>query len=269
MPIRFQVDADFYDHPKSIGLSDAATALWVRAGSYSAAKLLDGFIAEHVISTLSQAPEDASAELVARGLWRRTRGGFRFHQWDQRNLTRARVEADREADRKRKRKGRETAGQNGSEQVNGNIVRPESMPDSDRSPPGFQPLSVSVSVSESVSGSGHEPPPVGDGPVSAPPDRCSDHLGDPDPPWCGRCAATRRALEAWQRAQLRLDAERRSAEAKAQAAAVKTAIGRCRDCDADGYLPGGKVCPHDPTAADRSQRGAAAVRAALSRPPAA
>jgi hypothetical protein len=28
MPIRFQVDPDFYDHPKTIGMSDAATALW-------------------------------------------------------------------------------------------------------------------------------------------------------------------------------------------------------------------------------------------------
>lgn len=78
MPIRFQVDPDFYDHPKTIGMSDSATALWVRAGSYSAAKLTDGFIAEHVLSTLTKSPEEASAELVARELWRRGRG-FRFH----------------------------------------------------------------------------------------------------------------------------------------------------------------------------------------------
>ena len=67
MVVRFQVDPDFYDHPKSIGLSDAATALWVRAGSYSAAKLLDGFIAEHVLSTLSRSPEEASAEPLRSG----------------------------------------------------------------------------------------------------------------------------------------------------------------------------------------------------------
>jgi hypothetical protein len=110
VPIRFQVDGDFYDHPKTIGMSDGATALWVRAGSYSAAKLSDGFVAEAALSLLSRCPEEAASELVERGLWRRVKGGFRFHQWDRRNLLRARVEAEREADRLRKRKGQPESG---------------------------------------------------------------------------------------------------------------------------------------------------------------
>src|SRR6266511_1903811 len=105
MPIRFQVDPDFYDHPKAIGMSDAATALWVRAGSYSAAKTSDGFVADDALVLLSQTPMDAARELCRRGLWKRVRGGYRFHQWESRNLTRARVEADKEADRLRKRRG--------------------------------------------------------------------------------------------------------------------------------------------------------------------
>lgn len=108
MPIRFQVDADFYDHPKAIGLSDAATALWTRAGSYSAAKLLDGFVPEHALALLTQSSEEAPGELVRRGLWKRVRGGFQFHEWDERNLTRERVESHREADRDRKRAERGT-----------------------------------------------------------------------------------------------------------------------------------------------------------------
>jgi hypothetical protein len=87
MPIRFQVDPDFYDHPKAIGMSDAATALWVRAGSYSAAKTTDGFVAESVLALLSQTPAEAARELVRRGLWSRVKGGYRFHQWEARNLT--------------------------------------------------------------------------------------------------------------------------------------------------------------------------------------
>jgi hypothetical protein len=195
MAIRFQVDSDFYDHPKAIGMTDAATALWVRAGSYSAAKLSDGFIAEHVLSLLSRCPEEAAGELVMRGLWRRVKGGYRFHQWSPRNLTRARVEADRQADRLRKQGGRKSAGQTVKPQVESHIVRPESIPDSARSPSGVQPLSVSVSVSESVSGSGlrlvpSSTPPEG-GPE--PPVRCPEHVNDPKPPNCGACAEARKA----------------------------------------------------------------------------
>ena len=155
MVVRFQVGPDFYDHPKSIGLTDAATALWVRAGSYSAAKLLDGFVPEQVLSTLSRTSTEAAAELIARGLWRRSRGGYQFHQWDQRNLTRARVDTDREYERERKQRQRQNARQNGNAQLDGSLV-PVAVPgvvpvgqnrDSRASPSG----SVSVSVSRSVS----------------------------------------------------------------------------------------------------------------------
>ena len=103
MPIRFQVDGDFYDHPKTTGMSDAAFSLWVRAGSYSTAKLSDGFVSEDVLALTLRTEATVAEELVRRGLWRRVKGGYRYHQWDQRNLTKDRVEADREADRERKR----------------------------------------------------------------------------------------------------------------------------------------------------------------------
>lgn len=152
MPIRFQVDGDFYDHPKSIGLSDAAVALWTRAGSYSAAKLTDGFIAEHVLTLLSRTPMEAAEELVTRGLWKRTKGGYRFHQWEDRgNLTKERVEAERSSDRQRKRRTRQIEGQKTKPQVVAEIVRPESAPDSEGNPDGIRGLSVSLSESVSES----------------------------------------------------------------------------------------------------------------------
>jgi hypothetical protein len=201
MPIRFQVDPDFYDHPKAIDMSDAATALWVRAGSYSAAKLLDGFVPENALSLLTRCPEEAPGELVMRGLWRRVKGGYRFHQWSPRNLTRARVEAEKTSDRLRKQQERQAGRQNGKPQVDNRIVRPDSTPDSDRNPNGVRPVSVSVSVSESVSGSGRgsarsptAPSDVG----PEPPPRCENHLDDPDPPPCGPCAEARKILARWQ-----------------------------------------------------------------------
>lgn len=78
MPVRFQVDPDFYDHPKTAGMSDAAFSLWVRAGSFSAAKLTDGFIAETVLVHTLRSDTQVADELVERGLWRRRRGGYMF-----------------------------------------------------------------------------------------------------------------------------------------------------------------------------------------------
>lgn len=190
MPIRFQVDPDFYDHPKTTGMSDAAFSLWVRAGSYSAAKTTDGFVAEDVLVHTLRSSVEVADELVGRGLWRRRKGGFQFHQWEVRNLTRARVEADRTTDRDRKRRKRQTE----KAQVDDETVRP----DTDRTPTGIPtdvgrnpPVSVSVSVSESesVSGSGRPPP--------RPPERCPRHATQPADGPCGPCGDARRTAQAW------------------------------------------------------------------------
>jgi hypothetical protein len=208
VPIRFQVDSDFYDHPKALDLSDAAVALWTRAGSYSAAKLTDGFIPERALALLSKTPTEAADELRRCGLWHRVKGGFRFHQWEERNLTKQRVQADQTADRDRKRRAREearkAAGQNKNGQAKDPIVRTESS----RSPDGIQQesgrnpaVSVSVSVSESVSGSGRdESGSATTGPVALGPKplaKCREHQDDPEPPACRRCKEAREAAEAW------------------------------------------------------------------------
>jgi hypothetical protein len=253
MPIRFQVDPDFYDHPKTIGMSDSATALWVRAGSYSAAKLTDGFIAEHVVRLLSTVPEEAASELVGRGLWRRVKGGFQFHQWGVRNLTRARVESDREYEREKKRRQRREA----NNQVKTHSVPDMSPRDSPGNPPGVPAVSMSVSVSESVSGSGRG----GATPPHPPPQRCPQHVDDPNPPPCGACADARKAHDRWQADQQRADQARRSAEARARAQATAQAIAACQLCDTHGRLPSGVVCTHDPTRV--GSNGAAKARAAI------
>ncbi|HET8681272.1 MAG TPA: hypothetical protein VFM54_05290 [Micromonosporaceae bacterium] len=207
MPIRFQVDPDFYDHPKTTGMPDACFALWVRAGSFCAGKATDGFVSEDVLVHTLRYDMSVADELVRRRLWRRVKGGYRFHEWDHRNLTKARVEADRRADRQRKARTRSSgaheAGNNGNPLVSPGNVRPESA----RNPPGVQPdsnripgASVSVSVSESVSGSGRASPTAatnGSTPPE-PPRTCTDHINDPNPPKCGPCAGHRRTHDRWQ-----------------------------------------------------------------------
>lgn len=253
MPIRFQVDPDFYDHPKTTGMSDAAFSLWVRAGSYSAAKTTDGFVNEDVLVYTLRSSVEVADELVGRGLWRRRKGGFQFHQWHVRNLTRDRVEADRTVDRERKRRERKV----GKTQVGREIVQP----DTDRTPDGIPPesernpaVSVSVSMSGSVSGSGQPP--------ERPSERCPQHAEDDHPPPCRNCLEARLGAQAWDQAQKRAAAEQRTADARQRDDTRRLATAACTLCDDDGYV-GRQLCTHDPAAGDRAARGRAAVQAAL------
>lgn len=298
MPVRFQVDSDFYDHPKVIGMSDAAFALWVRAGSYSTAKLLDGFVSDDALSLFSQTQQDAAGELVRHGLWKRTRGGYQFHQWGERNLTRGRVEADREADRDRKRADRNgnrvthtrlcnacgnafvthksdakycsgrcrvKAHREVKQQVETEVVRSDVRPESDRNPTGIRPVSVSVSVSESVSGSGQAstaPNSRASPPTPEPPRTCPNHETHPDPPPCGRCREARLTHDAWQRHRIGASSAARSTTAHQRATANAQAIAACDLCDHAGYR-NSRTCNHDPTQDQRTRTGAATARAAI------
>ena len=100
----FPVDDSFYSHPKALAASLAARGLWVTAGSWSSAHLTDGVVPVHVLGLLGGTPELA-AELVAAGLWKRTRRGYVFNDWlewgskrtaaETRELRKARQEAGR------------------------------------------------------------------------------------------------------------------------------------------------------------------------------
>lgn len=151
MPIRFQVDTDFYDHPKVLGLSDAAVALWTRAGAYSAGKLLDGFVPASALGSLSKSPIEAAEELVEARLWKTAKDGYRFHQWAVRNLTKAEVEHDRLDARNRKRKERSRKASGSSSQVAAQNVTGGVTRDGQRDSRGTSRVSHSPSVSVSVS----------------------------------------------------------------------------------------------------------------------
>jgi len=80
---------------------DCAVALWVRAGTWSARNLTDGYVPSTLLARLCGDPETAAAELVQRRLWSRVKGGYRFHGWAGYQPTRESVEGDRAAARER------------------------------------------------------------------------------------------------------------------------------------------------------------------------
>lgn len=78
----FKVDDRLWGHPKWLATPARSRSLWVTAGSWSAGQGTDGRIPRHVLAALGHTSRDA-AGLVASGLWRETRDGWRFHGWEE------------------------------------------------------------------------------------------------------------------------------------------------------------------------------------------
>lgn len=119
----FKVDDSFFSNPKTAMLSDGATALWLRSGSWSAQQLTDGFIPARMVP-MFRGSDDSVRELCDVGLWERDdeRDGYWFHDWSDYQpdgekvdaLRRKRSEAGkRGADRRWKRKTVDENGKNG------------------------------------------------------------------------------------------------------------------------------------------------------------
>jgi len=110
----FKVDDGFAFHPKVIEVAMAAgngpLGLWVRAGAWCSAQLTDGFVPDAMITALMGTEEDAEA-LASALLWTRCEAGWRFHDWDGCNPTRAGVIDRREKRAAAGRKGGLKSGQ--------------------------------------------------------------------------------------------------------------------------------------------------------------
>jgi len=78
----FKVDDSFFSNTKTAMLSDGATALWLRSGSWSAQQLTDGFIPARMVP-MFRGSDDSVRELCDVGLWERDDelDGYRFHDW--------------------------------------------------------------------------------------------------------------------------------------------------------------------------------------------
>jgi hypothetical protein len=77
----FKIDDSFYDHPKVFDAPDCAIALWTRAGTWSARNLTDGFVPAGMPARFCNDVDQAVRELLNRGLWLRSKGGYQFHDW--------------------------------------------------------------------------------------------------------------------------------------------------------------------------------------------
>jgi hypothetical protein len=108
-----KVDDNLAFHPKVVAAGNAAMGLWVRAMSWSAQQLTDGFVPKEIALTLGTAAQ--AKRLVTAGLWStmNTRDfcGFQFHEWEHYQPTREDVLRRRSEGTERQRRSREKRSQ--------------------------------------------------------------------------------------------------------------------------------------------------------------
>lgn len=105
----FKVDDNLAFHQKALQAGNAAMGLWVRAGSWCAQQLTDGYVPLEMARTLGTKQE--AKRLVDARLWFEREGGYEFWQWSEegRQPTRTEVETKRKEARERQRRAREKA----------------------------------------------------------------------------------------------------------------------------------------------------------------
>lgn len=107
------VDDQMHGHRKFLKLGGdrmAATGLWTTAGSWAAGHMSDGFVPDYVAEQWDPGLRLAE-RLVNVGLWAAAEvdddKGFRFHDWTERNSSRADIEQRRAEATERKRRSRD------------------------------------------------------------------------------------------------------------------------------------------------------------------
>jgi hypothetical protein len=222
----FKVDDSLAFHRKVVAAGNAAMGLWVRAGSWCAQQLTDGFVPDHMIPILGT-PAQAS-RLVRVGLWITVPGGCQFHEWNEkgRQPTAQSVREEREKSAERQAKWR------AARSANRQVSEPRN---------GMTDPFVTPSVTGGVTGAPTRPDPtrtssrdLGGGAA----DPNAHERPHPHTPRCEKpCRVCRDA---------RL-AEERAAEAAAEherelAAADAHRARHCRWCNADGW----RIDPDNP-----------------------
>jgi hypothetical protein len=104
----FKVDDNLAFHPKAIMAGNAALGMWVRAGSWAAQQLTDGYVPADMARSLGTPGQ--ARRLTDSGLWLPCGKGFEFHQWEERQWSRKDVEERRRKNAERLAKWREEHG---------------------------------------------------------------------------------------------------------------------------------------------------------------
>jgi hypothetical protein len=101
----FKVDDNLATHMKVIQAGNEAMGLWVRAGSWAAQQLTDGYVPNAIVALLGGT--ESAETLVNVGLWHIAQDGYEFNDWGIYQPTRQSVMGEREAAKERQRKYRE------------------------------------------------------------------------------------------------------------------------------------------------------------------
>lgn len=119
----FKVDDGLAFNVKVMAAGNAAIGLWVRAGSWSASQMTDGFVPKGMVLALGASEADAEA-LASAGLWTPVEAGWQFHDWSDYQPTRADILDRREKRAEAGRAGglasgrsRKTAGQSAAPSI--------------------------------------------------------------------------------------------------------------------------------------------------------
>lgn len=215
----FKVDDSFHAHPKVLAADADALGLWVVAGAWSSSNLTDGFVPDHALLRLLPDADKLARKLVTARLWRRERGGYRFHDWNDYNPSSEAVQAERAAARERMRsvRARRKEGASGDihddfkqglkEVRGGDQKRPKNRIDTGHPPNGSpeQPANVrelfaTPTRPDPLLG-GALGDPLTPGAYDPPSPRCEKHQNADGSEPCGACADARRARTRWDMAE--------------------------------------------------------------------
>ena len=138
----FKVDDKLHDHRKTRAAGKAAMGVWVCAGSWAADNLTDGFVPATILPRWGNGRD--AARLCEVGLWvpdeQDGEQGWRFHEWAERQPTRAQKMAERTERAKAGKAGGFASGRSRreakSKQVASPLLEPPSRPDPTRNTGG-------------------------------------------------------------------------------------------------------------------------------------
>lgn len=95
------------EHPKIVGLSDAAFRLWLNGLCYASRYSTDGFLPDSAVAQWGRVK--ARSQLLELGLWTRNGAGYAIHDFLDYNPTKAALVAQRAGAAERKRRSRSGA----------------------------------------------------------------------------------------------------------------------------------------------------------------
>jgi hypothetical protein len=101
-----KLDDHFADHPKILGLSDAAYRAYVDGLCYCARYLTDGAIPTAAVKVVSRRRAKVTAELLEAGLWDQNGKGVEVHDYLTYQEPAATVLERRRRDSERKKRGK-------------------------------------------------------------------------------------------------------------------------------------------------------------------